>query len=164
SLSGLAPTSTPTPLSTPTPGATPSCPLSPVTLPFGSLISGGVTLQNQTPAPSAPTTLFSGPFNYFPTMGFVLRNSADWSNFYSPLIAPTPPVDFSTQMILVLEYQGCFDQVSFSSVCVGASQVTAVVSDFQSGPHCTVITTPGAFVSVAVPQSSLPVSWQLVVY
>lgn len=148
----------------PTTVSTPSCSTTPVSLPTMTTLSGGTTQTSFPPAASTPATVFSGSFSYSPTKGFVLRNLADWQAFYGGMTAPPPPVNFSTQMILVVAYQGCFDQVSFLSTCEDSSQVTVSVHDYQGGPHCFSITTPPATVAVTVPQSSLPVNWQVLVY
>lgn len=156
------PNSTPTPSGTASPS--PVCNASPVTLPNITVYSGGMTFYNPPPASSTPATVFNGVFSYSPTEGFVLRNMSDWDAFYGTSTPPTPPVDFNTQMILVVVYQGCFDQVQFLSVCEGTSGVTALIHDYQGGPHCNLISTPGETVAAAVTNSSMPVTWPVTIY
>ena len=113
------------------------------------------------PAASAPATTFSTGFKNGVGVGYVIRNTTDWQAFYNPYPAPTPPVNFTSQMILVVIYQGCFDQPQFSSVCSDPSQVTVDLQNHMLPLNCNVVLTPGNFLAVAVATSSLPVVWQL---
>jgi hypothetical protein len=147
---------------TPVPGT--DCSMTSVVLQPVTVISGGTTLKSPPPVASTPATVFSGSFSYSPTQGFVLRNLTDWKAFYGSLTAPPPPVDFNSQMILVVAFQGCFDQPSFLSVCEDSSQVMVSIHDYQGGPHCFSIINPPATIAVAVPQSNLPLNWKVSVY
>lgn len=67
-------------------------------------------------------------------------------------------------MILIATYQGCFDQLSFTSVCADTSQIAVSVTDTVEFPQCTTGTNPPLpLTAVAVPKSSLPFNWQFTV-
>jgi hypothetical protein len=102
-------TPTPTVANTPTTG----CGMAPVTLPAPvvPVTISGVVYPFQPPAASSPATIFSSPLFNWPSSGYVIRNLSDWQAFYGTSTTPAPPVNFSTQMIIVLLYQGCFDTV-----------------------------------------------------
>jgi hypothetical protein len=116
-------------------------------------------------AASAPATVFSSGFKTpGGGMGFVLHNLTEWQAFYSPYAAPPPPVNFATNMVVVVLYQGCFDVPKFTSICTSSGQVTVTILNYISGPSCLTLTTPGSFIAASAPQSSQPVVWQINTY
>ncbi len=151
---------------TPTPSA--GCTFTYITLPntgpqvFTISLTPGIT---PTPNPycwgpgtgATPVTAFSGSLG---NSVFLIQSQADWQNFYNCANPPPSPVDFSTQMIIAVEYQGCLDHVSFYNVCETNSQVTVSIQDVIPQVVCYALVNPGDIVAVVVPKSTLPITWQ----
>lgn len=95
----------------------------------------------------------------------VLRSLADWQAYYetwdSPSNVPAPPVDFTSQMLIVYGVNTSCDMTvySVSSVCEGPDQVTisVTVTDSITCYECYAISHTYLPLAVAVPQSNLPV-------
>jgi hypothetical protein len=93
---------------------------------------------------------------------FVIQNLTEWQNFYGCTNPPpAPTVNFNSQMILLLQYQACFDLPSFSNVCLSSSQVMVSIKDVIQEPQCLVITTPWPYIAITAPNSNLPITWQV---
>jgi hypothetical protein len=93
---------------------------------------------------------------------FVIQNLAEWQSFYgcsNP--PPAPTVDFSSQMILLLQYQVCFDTPAFSNVCLSSSQVTVSIQDLIHEPQCENLSVPPPYIAITAPNSNLPINWQI---
>ncbi len=102
----------------------------------------------------------------------VIRNLTDWQTFCSyglgsiipstpvptPTSYPTPPVDFSTQMMILYEKADCSDShLDIISVCEGPTQITVTGNNVAGCIFCGAITSSGTFTALVVPQSGLPV-------
>ncbi len=128
------------PVLTPTPTATTVCGFTPVTLP------------SRVVSVSVPNTT-------------LIHNLTEWNAYYSasfgligtPAPVPAPPVDFSTQMLLMGWTSVCPGQmINLVSVCEGPTQITADFTTQVPCVLCSVATTFGIPWAVAIPQSSLP--------
>jgi hypothetical protein len=88
----------------------------------------------------------------------VIRTLVDWQNLYG---SQTPPVDFSTQLILQAYVENdCFSRASFQQVCEDPNQVTATLFKSNAILGCNMICY--MWISAVVDQSNLPVVWQVV--
>jgi hypothetical protein len=153
-------TPTPSPTATSTATATPVC---------------GFT---QLPGTSyVVNTLPGGPVSVTSNGPLVIQNEAQWT--YVNVTAPaTPPVDFSTQMILEvpesLSYDICqcsLTPPSITSVCFYSDSIVAhylpiaincapvILNGQLIPPTCNTIVFVSLQAMAAVPQSSLPVTW-----
>jgi len=114
---------------------------------------------------------------------FVIRNHTDWQNFFLGTgFLPPDPVDFSQKMLLVIdqyysELCGCLDtSVTISCVVYSSLSISVDATYTPQSVPCapitvdlcdvsTAISCPQAiwtvYDSVVVPQSSLPVSWNI---
>jgi hypothetical protein len=138
-------------------------------------------MPNPGPAPTITPTI-----NMTPVCGFtqislgthslkagpsVIRSLADWQTFCSygmgtltltpvptPTSFPAPPVDFSTQMMIVYVTTICPTfTYAFTSVCEGPTQITVTGNYVDACLFCNVGASWGTFTALVVPQSSLPV-------
>jgi hypothetical protein len=93
---------------------------------------------------------------------FVIQNQAQWLSFYgcsNP--PPAPTVDFTAQMVILLQYQGCFDSPGFANVCETSNGVTISIQDMIHEPQCMALTIPPSYMAITAPNSNLPISWQI---
>jgi len=144
------PTATPIVLTpTPTPNLTPVCGYSVV--PLGPVFGGANPL--------------------------VIRNLTDWQNFKgyttsssftpvpTPAGVPTPPVDFSKQMMIVTLQTTCPTYYQFiTSICEGPTQITVSANNDQLCAICNVASYYSLATGYVIPQSSLPVTWAITNY
>jgi len=144
--------------------------------PVGPTFPGTVS----TPTPTTITTPVCGfttynlgtiALNASPT---VIRSSADWQAFNSyptglifptpvmtPVI-PAPPVDFATQMLIVMISPVCpTSSLVVTNVCEGPSQITVSATNTQACFICNLGTSWGYASALAVPQSNLPIVWNI---
>lgn len=157
---------TPTFTSTPTIISTPGCGYTLVTVP--------------TPV-TPPVPVFYGDLqvgNPVPGTNFVIRNLSDWQNYCAPASVPAPPVNFASQMILInvqAVYVPSYPPYGTEpvSVCWTNTEVTVscLLQTSEQGPivpiYLTPVITPTPtppvpeyiVTSLAVPISSLPVTW-----
>ncbi|HEV2355503.1 MAG TPA: hypothetical protein VGR89_14740 [Puia sp.] len=134
----------------------------------------------QTPTPTAITTPVCGftlislgnrALNAGPS---VIRSLADWQTFCSyptgtiPLtpnptpVIPAPPVDFSSQMLIVYVTPVCpWTTLQVTNVCEGPFQITVSANNVHACFNCNMGATWGSFSGIVVPQSGLPVTWVL---
>jgi hypothetical protein len=104
----------------------------------------------------------------------IIRSLADWQTFCSygtgtiplgPTPTPTPPpppVDFSSQMLILMVSPVCASStLQVTSVCEGPSTITVTANNVQACAICNMAANWGYFSALAVPQSSLPVTWVL---
>lgn len=88
----------------------------------------------------------------------VIHTLVDWQNLYG---SQTPPVDFSTQLILQAYVENdCFGSASFQQVCEDPNQVTATLFKSNVILGCNMVCY--MWISAAIDQSNLPVVWQVV--
>jgi hypothetical protein len=146
-----APTSTPTPTATAvfTATSTPVCGMAAlITLP--DLVPMAVYSQTNPPT--------SAPF-------CVVRNMVDWQAFWGTSSPPVSPVDFTTQMLILVENYGICPvrTASITAVCEDSNQVSVSVKDPDHTGYNGMCAGPlylGYHVSgVAVNNSNLPVTW-----
>ena len=144
---GRPPIAPPAPV--PTATATPDCGMSsPITLP--DLFP--MAVYNQTNPPT------SAPF-------CVVRSTADWQAFWGTSSPPASPVDFNTQMLIIVENYGICPvrTASILGVCEDTNQVSVSVKDPDHTSYNSMCAGPlylGYHVSaVAVNNSNLPVTW-----
>jgi hypothetical protein len=139
-------------------------------------------MPNPGPAPTITPTI-----NMTPVCGFteislgmhavnagprVIRNLTDWQTFCSyglgniitstpmptPTSYPTPPVDFSNQMLILYEQAVCsFATLEFNSVCEGPTQITVTANMVDACFTCNATGSWGNFTALVVPQSGLSV-------
>ena len=152
------PTQTPTPTgsltSTPTPTGTPTgspTPTPQVCAPTPAGLSAGVS------------TLLYGQSHLY-----VIRTQSDW-DAYTGISGSTPPVNFSTQMLLVenwgtescLPGNGLVVEYNITSACVNASSIDVRItygSTCTCGATCVYIGAPTQVSAAVLPAYSLPVS------
>jgi len=152
-------TLTVTPTITPTYVSTPGCGFTLLTIPTP------VTA----PVDTTPSYAVPGPV---PGVDYVVRNLSDWQNYFGSTAAPAPPVDFSSQMILINEQAYTFNPligVGFGtgpvSVCWTNSEVTVSCNYFSGQSLYPIQITPVPdvtqyfIIGLSVPISSLPVTW-----
>jgi hypothetical protein len=140
------------------------------------------------PAPNLPPTSTPTP-NLTPVCGFttyslgtialdaspnVIRSVTDWQTFNSyptgmlsltptvtPVI-PAPPVNFATQMLIVMIVPVCASSnLTVTNVCEGPNQITISANNVQACAICNVGASWGFAAGIAVPQSSLPIVWNI---
>lgn len=138
-------------------------------------------MPNPGPAPTITPTI-----NLTPVCGFtqislgmhalnagpsVIRSLADWNTFCSygsgtltltpvptPTSYPAPPVDFSSQMLILFERAMCdFSTYDFISVCEGPTQITVTGNIIDACFTCNAGSSWANYTALVVPQSSLPV-------
>ncbi len=173
---GLPPTNTPTQTLTSTPTATatvtfvstPGCGFSFVTIPTP------VT----PPIPNSEAGLAIG--NPVPGTDYVIRSLSDWQNYYGATSAPTPPVNFSTQMILInvqaytfsepipgnpgfgtIPQSVCWTSTEMSVSCLLETYNNPIVGPSFPGvtPTPEIVVTQYSVIALVVPVASLPVTW-----
>jgi hypothetical protein len=145
------PTPPPAPTATPTATTAPICSSTIIILPIGaSGVAGVVGLSNYA----------------------VIRNLTEWQALYSrpfgtspatPIPIPTPPVNFATQMLVfVANASLCpLSTWSITDVCESSTQVTVSLNDNQPCVFCSATDGIDNLSAVAVPQSNLPVVWNI---
>ena len=155
---------------TPSPTGTPVCGFTPVAISmpsnYGTPGPGTPTL---TPYPTPPfgpvspsgtvTPVYT--FTPPPVIAAVIRSQSDWQTFYGTTTAPPAPVDFTTTMLIVYKRSYCpCNNIGVVKVCTDSSYVTVTFGDI--GPYCWATCPQPALwglAGVAIPQTSLPVTW-----
>lgn len=108
-----------------------------------------------TPVPSVTPNMTPAPYG---GQVRVLRDLADWQSYYG---TQTPPVDFSTKMILQTYVENdCFGRASFQQVCEDSDQVTATLFQENAILGCNMVMF--RWISAEVDRTNLPVVWQVV--
>ncbi len=64
-------------------------------------------------------------------------------------------------MVILMEYQTCYDLPSFPSVCETGGQVTVSIQDVIQEPQCNFVTVPEPYIAITAPNTSLPINWQI---
>jgi hypothetical protein len=176
----LSPTATLPPVSTPTPTATvpvmtatPASTATPTSTSVWVFPATPTPAQTATGTPCTPVNMTSVSVAYpssaavstapFPSgLGahvFVIRDETDWEAYCGTTTPPLPPVDFSSQMILVAAGGWvCNMKPSFVGVCEGTGQVTVNIAP-PGTPMCYIDV--NGTVAVAVPNSPSPVVWDV---
>ena len=157
------PSVTPTPLLNAVSTESPSAPVT-----WEKLHLPGIPLAN-----FKPEAKFLSPFR-FEVSVFIIRTPEEWQMFYEPRYkpdsptcdnsfkAPDPPVDFKTTMIIVCEYQGCFDVMSFANFSMSSTGCSVSLEDYQVSHVCFSLSDPGSMTAIAVPTTKLPITlWDL---
>ncbi len=143
------PTFTPTPTGTPTATSTPVCYFGAPGLVGAALPSGAnpSAVPQTNPAGGAPFT--------------IIRTQADWDALYGTSSPPAAPVDFSTDMLIIVSNALCCPSLitSIAGVCEGAGQVNITVSERVPAVECYEVCFGSTYSAVAVPTSNLPVTW-----
>jgi hypothetical protein len=168
---GPLPSPTPTPSAgvTLTPTNTPSCGLTVVTLPLyiafppipqPTQVVIATVVPTVTPGVWAyPTPTPDTVTTHVPFDGYVIQNLTQWQTYFG---TAAPPVNFSTQMILVyVASLGCPGGQTITNACVTSTEIDLSVTIIPAVPCNWVGTTLGA---IALPQSSLPIYSTLVTY
>jgi hypothetical protein len=140
--------------------STPICDMESIRLPTATQTWKNEVINCSPPAKSLPVTNLSTAFQAR-VLVFIIRNSAEWKAFYKPLATPKAPVDFNSKMVIVAEYQGCNDQVSFLSACKDSTQVTVSIVDYQLPAGCDHVTIPGSLTAIAIPTSNSRITWRV---
>jgi hypothetical protein len=110
-----------------------------------------------------------------PGNNYVVRNLAQWQSYYGSSSAPTPPVDFSSQMLLINVQAYTLPPPSFGTsvqqVCWTSNEITVscllmrgnvpihILQTPVPSPTPTPVVTEYFVTALAVPISSLPVTW-----
>jgi hypothetical protein len=135
-------------------------------------------IMTPTPSPAVITTPVCGFTTYnLGTISLqagptVIRSLADWQTFNSyptgiiyptpgttPVIPP-PPVNFTTQMLIVLITPVCAtSSLVVNNICEGPNQITISATNTQGCVFCNVAATWGYASALAVPQCGLPIVW-----
>ncbi len=110
-----------------------------------------------------------------PEAVIILRDLDDWEAFCAaptgflsfetptPTPYPTPPVDFSTQNLLIQVSSICPQGAStLSSVCVEANAVNVTFDVIQYCVWCNAASSVGSPRGFAIPKSEKPFSWNVV--
>ncbi len=99
---------------------------------------------------------------------YVIRSMADWQAYCGPSNQAAPPVDFSTQMIIIyyeiMPNGWCGGQIHYSSICEDSNQITVSVTylEGQQGTHAEGAPPSLVVEAVSVPTSNLPVIWNVI--
>ncbi|HJT24470.1 MAG TPA: hypothetical protein VJ873_07820 [bacterium] len=142
-------------------------------------------------SPTVPSLTPTPTVNLTPVCGFttislgektglgapsVIRTLSDWNTFFSlpgPIlylatptvtpVVPTPPVDFSTQMLIVYSNAIiCPNSIlQVNDVCEGPSQIIVSANNVWVCPVCFAASPYRNFSALAVPQSNLPIVWNV---
>jgi hypothetical protein len=175
-VSGLSPTNTPTPTLTSTPTAT-------STATIVSTPGCGFTVIT-IPTPVIPLVSSSeaglGIGNPVPGTDYVIRSLSDWQNYYGSTSAPAPPVNFSTQMILInvqaytfaepipgspgfgtYPSKVCWTTSGMTVSCLLETYLVPIALPLLPGvtPTPEPVVTQYFVIALVVPISSLPVTW-----
>jgi len=136
------PTFPTTPTPTATAVTTPVCVFAPVTVIL----------------PLVPPVLpWSGPSSVT-SKTYVIRSMADWQAYYGSATPPAPPVNFANQMLLVIITPNICGVVNITSACSDGTQITV---EFFEATLCNALIPGDETRAVAVPQSTLPVVWDI---
>ena len=149
---GVWPTSTASPITfgtynTPTPNPTPGCGFTPVageSVSIGGL--GNFTQTNPTGAPFA-----------------VIRSLDDWNAFFGASYSFTPPVDFASQMLILVvnSYPCAYSTMDLTDVCETSDGVSVSLTNYTPNFHCMVATMGYSVSAAAVANTGLPVTWSV---
>lgn len=91
----------------------------------------------------------------------IIRTQADWDALYGSSSPPAAPVDFATDMLIIVSNALCCPTLitSITGVCEGAGQVNISVNERTPEVECYVVCLGSTYSAVAVPTSNLPVTW-----